>query len=227
MPPDDFKPNPGWRALGKAIWFDPVEKRLLVRARVVLREGFLEHLLCLEQTKEHESILATEAPARMIHAGLLLIGAEVGHPVRFEPTFAPPAGTPIQIEVEWAGPDGVLVRRDARTWIKNEKTGQTLMHDWVFAGSQLFRDEETNRALYAADGGDLVTVANFMSAILDVPFASSADDTNHSFVANTEVLPPRNTRVTLILRAKGAGKPAGPPPREKNREGAETGRGAP
>ncbi|MFO0887661.1 MAG: hypothetical protein U0790_00795 [Isosphaeraceae bacterium] len=33
-----------------------------------LREGTLEHLLCLTNSKEHESILATDAPAVQIHA---------------------------------------------------------------------------------------------------------------------------------------------------------------
>ena len=58
----------------------------------MLREGPLEHLLCLKGTKEHEAILATDAQPRQIHAGLLLTGAEPGHPVRFLPKFEPPAG---------------------------------------------------------------------------------------------------------------------------------------
>ena len=46
-------------------------------------------------------MLATPAPPRQIHAGLLLTGAEPGHPVRFLPKFVPPAGTPIAIELHW------------------------------------------------------------------------------------------------------------------------------
>ena len=57
-----------------------------------LREGYLEHLLCLSRSKEHESILATEAAPRMIHAGLLLTGAEAGKPVQFLPEFRAPSG---------------------------------------------------------------------------------------------------------------------------------------
>src|SRR5687768_15117788 len=79
--PDSFRAPAGWRKLDESIWFDPEAKSLIVRARVVLRDGFLEHLLCKNQSKEHESILATAAPPRMIHAGLLLTGAEAGKPV--------------------------------------------------------------------------------------------------------------------------------------------------
>src|SRR5262249_36834018 len=44
-PVDSFKPDPAWKELGKSLWFDREHRRLVMRARVVLREGPLEHLL--------------------------------------------------------------------------------------------------------------------------------------------------------------------------------------
>ncbi len=44
----------------RKVWLDPKTVLLIVRARVCLREGPLEHLLCSSQTKEHESILASD-----------------------------------------------------------------------------------------------------------------------------------------------------------------------
>jgi hypothetical protein len=197
--PDDFKPDPSWKAQGKSLWFDPKERKLILRARVAIQDGFLEHLLCLSQTKEHESVLATDAEPRLIHAGLLLTGAEPGHPVRFRPKFEPPAGTPIVIRIEWKGTDGKIQTANARDWIKEEKSGKHLMHDFVFAGSELFKNEQTGRVMYAAESGDLFTVANFTNAILDLPFASSADDTSRSYKADETRVPPRGTWVSLIL----------------------------
>src|SRR5206468_7721769 len=110
---DSFKPEPTWTTLGPSLWFDPKGKRLVMRARVALREGPLEHLLCLKGTKEHEAVLATDALPRQIHAGLLLTGAQPGHPVRFVPRFEPPTGTPIAIELVWKS-DGQTNRVDAR-----------------------------------------------------------------------------------------------------------------
>ena len=46
-------------------------KRLLVKSTVVMREGLLEMLVCLKQTKEHESLLSVDAKAQVIHAGLI------------------------------------------------------------------------------------------------------------------------------------------------------------
>lgn len=198
-PADSFKPDPAWKALGEAIWFDPEARELIVRGRVALREGYLEHLLCLERTKEHESVLATEAAPRMIHAGLILLLGEPGHPVRYRPEFEAPAGPAVAIELRW-DQDGKAQKADARTWIQDEKTKKALEINWVFAGSQLFTDPESKRVIYAADSGDLITVANFPSAILDLPFASSNSDTERGFVAYTEHIPPRGTPVTLVFR---------------------------
>lgn len=197
---DGFKPDPSWKELGKNLWFDPQERSLILRARITLRDGYLEHLLCLEYTKEHESILATEAPARMINAGLILVAGDPGSPVRYRPDFRAPSGPEIAIEAEWKE-NGATKSADARTFVKDQKTGKALNIHWVFAGSQLFQDPETKKMIFGADAGDLVTVANFPSAILDLPFASSNADAERSFVALTERIPPRNTPVTLRFRA--------------------------
>lgn len=202
--PAALSPDPDWKPLGRNLWFDAARKRLILRTRVVLREGPLEHLLCLKGTKEHEAVLAVDAPPRQIHAGLLLTGATPGHPVRFLPRFEPPTGSSIDIEVEWKA-DGQTRKADARTWVRDEKSGKPLKEDWVFGGSELLTDPETKKTIYAADDGDLITVANFGSAILDLPFASSASDTERAFTANTPNVPPLGTEVFLSLRPAAKG----------------------
>lgn len=204
---DSFRPDPTWRELGPSLWFDPKGKRLVIRARVALREGPLEHLLCLKGTKEHEAVLATPATPRLIHAGLLLTGAEKGHPVQFVPKFAPPTGTAIAIELEWEA-EGKMLRADAREWVRDERAKAALATDWVFAGSEFLTDPINKKEVYAADDGDLVTVANFASSILDLPIASTASDVDRGFVANTPRIPPHGTPVTMYLR---------PRPVEKNK----------
>src|SRR5262249_1194854 len=66
-----LQPDPAWKSPDNGLWFDAKGRRLIIRARVALREGPLEHLLCLKGTKEHEAILATDAAPYQIHAGLL------------------------------------------------------------------------------------------------------------------------------------------------------------
>ncbi len=202
---ETVQPDPKWKELGHNLWFDAKEKRLYLRARVVLREGYLEHLMCSKGTKEHEAILATDAIPNRIHAGLLLTGAEPGQPAQFFPKFTPPTGTPIAIEVRWLR-DGKIHTQDARQWVKTEKIAH-LERDWVFAGSQLYDDPVTKKKRYAADEGDLITVANFSSAILDLPIESSANDADRSFTTNTDQIPPVGTEVLVALYPRPA-KPA-------------------
>ena len=118
--------------------------------------------------------------------------------MRFVPKFEPPAGTPIAIELVWKS-DGKTNRVDARQWVKDEKTKKPLAHGWVFAGSELFQDAVTKKMIYAADEGDLITVANFGSAILDLPFASSASDADRVFSADPARVAPTGTEVFLML----------------------------
>ncbi len=203
VPVDPFRPDPSWKALdtkgGTPIWFDPAGRRLILRARVAVRDGGLEHLLCAKESKEHESLLATDVPPRLIHAGLLLTGAKPGHPVRYRPKFEPPAGDPIRIDLRY-DLDGKPQSTDARQWVRDSQTDKTLDLDWVFAGSHLFEDPQTKQPRYAAEGGDLFTVANFASAILDLPIASTAENADRLFVANTALMPPKDTAVTMILK---------------------------
>ncbi len=196
-------PDREWKEWGRSLWFDKKEKRAVVRARVVLREGILEHLLCLKGTKEHEAIIATDAAPKAIHTVLLLTGAEAGHPVQFVPKFEPPAGTPLKIEFLWRQ-DGELKRSDAREWVWDEKRKAPLRIDWVFAGSLIYEDTVTKKPRYAADEGDLITVANFATAILDLPIVSSADDADRGFTANTAKIPPVGTEVFVFLSPRQA-----------------------
>jgi hypothetical protein len=214
---ETLQPDPSWKNMGRNLWIDPKAKRVILRARVVLREGVLEHLLCLKGSKEHEAIIATDAIPTRIHASLLAIGAEPGHPVRFVPKFDPPAGSTIGIEFTWKQ-DGKIHQTDARQWVRDEKTKAPLAIDWVFGGSELYVDPITKKTIYAADEGDLITVANFGSAILDLPIASSASDADRVFVTNTEKIPPLGTDVFVSLSPRPSNSKKAPAPDAKPRQ---------
>jgi hypothetical protein len=207
-----IEPDAAWTRLGQSLWFDGKERRLYLKAKVVLRDGFLEHLMCSKGTKEHEAILATDAVPHLIHAGLIATGAEVGKPVQFVPKFEPPSGSAIAIEVRWME-NGKLRKQDARQWVKTDKE-KALERDWVFAGSQLYDDPFTKKKRYAADDGDLITVANFSSAILDLPIESSANDADRAFSTNTAQIPEVGTEVLVALYPRPA-KPATEPRAKK------------
>lgn len=176
------------------------QRRVLINTYVCLRQGQLEQLLTRKRTKEHESVLAGEFDARDIHTALTLARAEAGKPVQFRPKFTAPTGTPIKVTLEYEK-DGKTVRVPAQEWIRNIKTKKTLEGDWVFAGSKLFTDplEPTKPPFYAANDGDVICISNFDTAMLDVPFDSTKDNDRLDFEANTEKIPPVETKVRVIL----------------------------
>lgn len=104
---------------GGTVLLDAAGKRLLLKTEVCLREGALEMLVCLKQTKEHESILALDGKAQIVHAGLLALGANPGMPVQFSPEYRPPTGQKIEIFLQWADADGKLQRVPAKSWVRH------------------------------------------------------------------------------------------------------------
>jgi len=248
------------------VLLDAKGKRVLLKSKVVLREGLLEMLLCLKQTKEHESILAVDAKAYVIHTGLVALGAKTGKPVEFTPEFKPPSGQKIDIFVAWTDKKGKQHREPAQSWIRHVtrrfygepldrlpkgvtipeesdlrydernrelswygqmsakqrdellklsddeqyrkaiqsfyKRGRSrqMQADWVFVGSGFYVDESTGEKYYQAEGGDVICVANFSTAMIDVAIKSTASgESNLLFEPYTERVPPLDTDVTVEL----------------------------
>lgn len=73
---------------------------------------------------------------------------------------------------------------------------------WVFAGSHFDTDPDTGKKYYLAESGDLICVANFSSATIDLSIPSSAANDDLLYEAYTERLPPLGTPVTLELKAR-------------------------
>jgi hypothetical protein len=93
-----------------------------------------------------------------------------------------------------------------------------MQYPWVFAGSQFYVDEETKKQYYMAEAGDFICVSNFPDAMLDLPIESTSDNDELLFEAFTENIPPKGTKVTLVLvpqiekklnENSGSKKPAG------------------
>lgn len=180
--------------------------RVLVEAYVCLRSGALEHLLTRRHCKEHESILAAEIDPRDLHAALLLAGAEPGRPIIFCPNEIPPLGTRIKISLAYHDREGKQVKVPAQHWIRHVKTKKDLQPDWVFVGSAIVvASHDPGQVLYLANDGDVICVANFEAAVLDVPILSSASG-EVDYEAHTERIPPLETPVLVILEPVPAKK---------------------
>jgi hypothetical protein len=197
----------GAKALPKpdVVWVDTKNKLVYVDGYVSLREGMLEMLACIVGTKEHESVVAVFSRAQTLHAALLAVGAEVGHPAAFRPKFRAPAGTEIEVEIRWPDKDGKWHSVKGQDWVTDIRTKKPMTYPWVFAGSGFWQDEESGKEFYKAEAGDLICVSNFSTAMLDIPVESSQVNDGLMFEANTEKIPRLGTPVRVVLKPKKAG----------------------
>lgn len=201
------------------VWLDKKRRAVIIDGEVCLREGQLEMFACPKGTKEHESVVSLNCLPQEVHAGLLALGAKSGTPVKFDPEYAPATGDIVDIYILWKDAEGKRHQVRAQEWIKHAKTQKAMAFDWVFAGSGFWKDEETGKMHYQADGGDFICVSNFPTATLDLPVESSQANSELLFIAMTEVIPPKGTKVRLVLipRVKAAAeKPAGETPADEN-----------
>ncbi len=185
------------------IWLTKDRKSVVIQSMVCQNQAPLEMFACLLGSKEHESVLAVPVKAFVVHAGLLATGAKQGTPVRFDPEYSPPTGTEIEITVYWKDQDGKVQKAQAQEWVRDLTTGKAMTHPWVFAGSKMYKDEQTGKEHYLGDSsGDLICVSNFSSATLDVPIQSSDSNASLMFETFTEHIPPLGTPVTMVLTPK-------------------------
>ncbi|NBV44488.1 MAG: hypothetical protein EBR86_02325 [Planctomycetia bacterium] len=182
------------------VWVDLRGRRVVVGGAVALDEGPIEFFACPQLTKEHESVIAVKASARLVHAALLAIGLVPGKPVSFDPVYAAATGPAVRIMLRWRDAAGAAREADARTWVRNSRTGKVLEADWVFAGSSLWKDPD-GQEHYQADAGDFVCVSNFPTATLDLPIESSQSNEALLFEVFPERVPPVGTVVDLVLTA--------------------------
>jgi hypothetical protein len=194
-------PHPELRRLSETdeIWLDLPGKRVIVGGKIAIAEGAIEVFACPAGSKEHEAIVATRCPARLVHAGLLAIGLEPGNPVSFDPAYVPARGPEVTVRMRWRAADGQWQERPAQELIRNTQTGEPLNAAWVFAGSGFWRDPGDGTEHYQADGGDMICVSNFPGAMLDLPIESSQSNEALMFEAFEGRVPPRGTQVEIIL----------------------------
>ncbi len=196
-----FLPPPGAKRLSQEslLWVDRKSNRVYIDGYVAIDRGALEMFACPVGSKEHESIVAVVAKSSEVHAALLVVGAKTGTTAMFTPNFVPPTGQAIRVWVSWRDKQGKFHVEDARRWVQDTETKESVEADWVFAGSGFYKDEEDGREYYRADGGDMICVSNFSTAMMDLSLASSADADSLLFRPFEGRVPERGTPLRLIL----------------------------
>lgn len=186
------------------VWIDLQGKRVVVGGTIAVDRGAIEYFACPHGTKEHESIVATNSTAQLVHVALLAIGLVPGEPVSFDPDYKAATGPVVRVTMRWTDVAGVVREVPAQEWIRDTRTGRPMQEDWVFAGSTFWTDPADGKEYYQADGGDLVCLSNFPTAMLDLPIESSQSNEALLFDAFEGRVPPQGTAVEMIFSAAPA-----------------------
>ncbi|MCH2162423.1 MAG: YdjY domain-containing protein [Phycisphaerales bacterium] len=182
-------------------------REIRVPASVALDEGWLEVVACIPGTREHESIVVSDVTPSVVHAALLLIGAEPGHPggydqQRRQPT--PPAGSPILVSVAWQDPDtGSRTERSVQELLVTDQ--EIAPPGFVFAGSLMAPNPPSlgPGEHYVADYvGTIVGLATFGDELVAAQEFHSPEQSvePQAWRIRSGILPRSGTPVELILR---------------------------
>jgi hypothetical protein len=185
---------------GAPVWLDLKHKQVVLLGEMCDPKYPLEFFATYPM-RSYESVLAVQVKPSVVHAALLALGAQPGHPAQVEPKFEPASGSEISIEVRWKDKQGARRQARAQDWIRDVKTKKAMDLNWVFAGSKMWKDESTGKNVYLADSaGDFISVLNLPNTTLDLPIRSAGALESRLFEAFTERLPPPHTPVTLVLK---------------------------
>jgi hypothetical protein len=127
-----------------------------------------------------------------------------------QPRLIPPRGAALKLTLRWKDKKGKVRQADPSSWLTPADApaaapaAAILPKTWIFVGSDML----TSGKYWADLDGDVVSVANFESAVIDVPFESSSTNAILSFKANTTAIPPLKTPVEVIITPLPGGKNA-------------------
>ena len=183
------------------IWIDWSIPRVEIESVVAQTEGAIELLLCSRGTKEHESILVTDASAQHIFEATGLIGLTPGKPVGLDPATGqtiPPTGDPVVVQIEW---DEKVI--PAHEWmLRADSSTPADAIDWVFAGSR-----DIGERFGAQADGTIICVVDFDTALIAPGESHTSDDAELWLEANPQRIPPRGTPCRVIVRPADPSSP--------------------
>jgi hypothetical protein len=181
------------------VWIDPATRQVVVGGTVCLDKGPIEYFACPKDTKDYESLVAVRSSARLVHTALLAIGLQHGRPVCFDPEYVAATGAVVRVQMRWKTPAGDTQVVPAQEWVRDTRSGTAMKEQWVFAGSSFWTDPVDGKEYYQADGGDLICLSNFPTAMLDLPIPSTQSNEALLFEAFEGRVPPVGTEVEILM----------------------------
>lgn len=176
-----------------SVEMDVATKIIVATGFVEQSSGVLDYLACGLNGRRYEGVLTLELNAIDLQTALLLAGAKAGKPMTSR-HGDPPAGTSVQIWVEWET-NGVKKVVDGDELIWNHKDNKPIKTDWIFTGSRVM-----DGRFAASEDENFLAVRWDPNSIVNI-----ADELGKSYgdvFVNRKVVPETNTPVRVYFKAK-------------------------
>ena len=172
------------------------EVRIPGEINIVGSDVNIEFLASGKLGKTHESILIIDAEPLHIFAALGALDFEPGMNLTVQGDPRVPTGSPVEIWVEWDR-SGEAVSHRARRLIWNTFTEQPMQEtSWVFTGGRLLNNQLSAQLFY-----NIIAVYRDPDSLFNHPLPTGTDD--RTYRVNTDVIPPKGTKVKVIIRPVG------------------------
>ena len=198
-----------------------LEKRCVdVEGVVSLDEGMLELVACTRGGKDHESIITLLARPLHIHTALIALGARNGNPAMHRQVgeqdkrwvYVPPRGDPIEVYLVLKNKEGKDVEHPISDFVSRTENGydggdgdedgevERFPHTFLFAGSQLVKNEQGKHQYLADLSGNVISISTFGDEVLCLPGTHSKENGALVWEVNAKKLPKVGSNVILRLR---------------------------
>lgn len=156
-------------------------------------DTIIEFFACGTRGPSHESILMLDTEPLFLFTALGLLDLEAGMNLEVQGDPRDPEGSHVQMWVEWQQGEKV-VSRPARDLVWNVISGQPMQKThWVFTGGRKRKNQLTSQLTH-----NIIAVYRDPDSLLNNPLPGSTDD--RTYRVNTDVVPPKGTKVKLIIR---------------------------
>lgn len=177
------------------IVIDTNKKEITVPGKINIAsdDTIIEFFACDPLGKSHESILILDTEPIYVFMALGLFDLEAGMNLEVVGDPREPKGSHVEILVEWKKGDKVI-SRPARELVWNAMTGQPMQKThWVFTGGRLINNQLTTQLFH-----NIIAVYRDPDALINNPLPGGTDD--RTYRVNTDVVPPKGTKVKVIIR---------------------------
>ncbi len=174
---------------------DTNKKEVVISGEINIATGdtTIEFFACGLLGPSHESILMLDAEPFSIFLALGMLDLDPGMNLEVQGDPHDPEGSGVQVWVEWKQGDKV-VSKTARELVWNKFTKQPMEKThWVFTGGRIRTGQFTTQLTH-----NIIAVHRDPDSILNHPLPGGIDD--RTYRVNTDVVPPKGTKVKVIIR---------------------------